>query len=84
MNERTLRALIEAGAIKRIHIIAEGSYFQVKADTATGSVAASTVNGKIKTWRTLDSVAKWIRALGIGNASLDVAKWQPRQKGMRL
>mgnify|MGYP006083607153 CR=1 FL=1 len=81
MNEKTLRALIEAGAIKKVRIIAEGSTIYVEADSGKQTITAQTVKGKLKTWRSLDSAAKWVRSLGIGNIQLDIAKWQPGQKG---
>jgi len=84
MNEKTLRALIEAGAIKRVRIIAEGASIHVEADTPNGSVTASTLKGAVKTWQTMDAAAKWVRALGIGDARLDMTRWQPMQKGLRL
>jgi len=84
MNEKTLRALIDAGAIKRIRIIAEGATIHVEADTPNGTVTALTLKGAVKTWSTLDTAAKWVRSLGIGKAQIDVAKWQPGQRGMRI
>ncbi len=84
MNEKTLRALIDAGAVKRIRIIANGARFRVEADTPAKSVTVSTLKGTIRTWGTLDSTAKWVRSLGIGNMYVDVAQWQPRQKGLNL
>lgn len=81
MNEKTLRALIEAGAVKKVRIIAEGSVIYVEADAGKQTMTAQTVKGQLKTWRSLDSAAKWVRSLGIGVAQLDIAKWQPEQKG---
>lgn len=84
MNEKTLRALVEAGAIKKVCIVGDGAFFHVEAFTQNGSIIASTTKGPIKTWSSLDSAAKWIRGLGLGKAQLDVAKWQPGQKGLNL
>jgi len=38
----------------------------------------------VKTWATLDATARWVRALGIGKVQLDIARWQPEQKALRL
>ncbi len=38
MNETTLRALIEAGAIKRCRIIGNGASFHIEFETPTGAV----------------------------------------------
>ncbi len=84
MNEKILRALIDAGAVKRVRIVADGALFHVEADTATGSVTAFTLRGAVKTWSTLDAAARWVRSLGIGTAQLDVAHWQPGQRALRL
>lgn len=84
MNEKTLRALVEAGAVKRIRIIADGGRFHVEADTPTATIIAVTGKGSPKTWGTLDASAKWVRSLGIGTVQLDVSRWQPEQRGLRL
>jgi len=84
MNEKTLRALVEAGAIKRSRIVARGARFHVEFDTATGSVTASTNRAGLKQWASLDAVARWLRGLGLGSASLDLAQWTPQQKSLDL
>jgi len=42
------------------------------------------VKGSIKTWGTLDATARWVRLLGIGKAQLNMEKWLPLQKGMKI
>lgn len=84
MNEKTLRALVEAGAVKRVRIVAEGSCLHVEADTATGRIIASTGKGAVKTWGTLDAAARWVRALGMGTVQLELAHWNAAQRGLRL
>ena len=79
MNEQTLRALIEAGSVKQLHIIADGAIFHVNVTTTKkGSITATTAKGTVKTWATLDAVAKWVRSLGIGKVQLDLTHWQSR------
>ena len=84
MNEKILRALVEAGAVKKIKITAEGSTIYVEAYTGSEPTTAKTIKGKLKTWSTIDSAAKWVRSLGIGQMQLDMAKWQPEQKKFML
>ena len=84
MNEKTLRALIEAGAVRKVRIIADGSIFHVEADTLSDTITATTTVGAIKTWSTLDACARWVRGLGLGVAQVNLARWTPRQKGLRL
>ena len=84
MNEKTLRALVEAGAVKRLRIIADGARFHVEVDMGTATVVAATARGAPKTWGSLDASARWVRGLGIGTAQLDVSRWAPGQRGLRL
>ncbi|MDA8941116.1 hypothetical protein N9H29_00965 [Porticoccaceae bacterium] len=84
MNEKILRALVEAGAVKKIKITAEGSTIYVEAYTGSEPTTAKTIKGKLKTWSTIDSAAKWVRSLGIGQMQLDMAKWQPEQKKLNV
>lgn len=84
MNEKTLKALLEAGAIKRFHIIADGARFRVDADTQGGTITAATLRGSVKTWTKADSAARLLRNLGVGAANLDISRWRPEQKEMTL
>jgi hypothetical protein len=75
-----LKALVAAGAVKNINIIASGSRFHIEARTPNGAVTAETLKGKVKTWVTLDAAAKWVRGLGVGGAHINLTHWQPRQR----
>ena len=80
MDERMLKALVAAGAIRNVSIIASGSRFHVEAKTPNGSVTAETLKGSVKTWVSLDSAARWVRRLGIGAAQVNLTHWQPGQR----
>lgn len=84
MDERMLKAMVAAGAIRNVHIIGTGARFHVEANTPNGSVTAETCKGKIKTWATLDAAAKWVRALGVGSAHINLAHWQPCQRELPI
>ena len=84
MNEKTIRALVEAGAIKNVLLIADGAAVHVDIVTQAGATTATTNKGAVKTWATIDSSAKWIKGLGIGKAQLEISRWFPGQKGLSL
>ncbi len=84
MDERTLRALVAAGALRKVSIIASGARFHIEASTANGAITAQTGKGKIKTWVSLDAAAKWVRKLGIGGARIDLTHWQPGQRELSV
>ena len=80
MDERMLRALVAAGAVKKISIVANGARFHVEARTPNGAVTAETLKGKVKTWVSLDAAARWVRGLGVGAAQIQLTQWQPAQR----
>ena len=82
MNEKTIRALVEAGAVRNVLIIADGATVHVDIITQNGPITATTNKGGIKTWVTLDASAKWVKALGIGRAQLEISRWLPGQEGV--
>ena len=84
MDERLLKAMVAAGAIKNIHIIACGARFHVEARTPNGPVTAETRKGKVRTWVTLDAAARWVRGLGVGDAKINLAQWQPGQRELAV
>lgn len=84
MDEKGLKIAIATGAVKKMHIIANGDDFTVRADTRGGNFTIGTSKKFIRTWSTIDSAAKWLRKLGVGEAQLDFTKWQPKQRGMKL
>ncbi|HEX5788894.1 MAG TPA: hypothetical protein VFY03_11975 [Woeseiaceae bacterium] len=84
MDERTLRALVAAGAVRRIDIIASGARFHIEATTPNGPVTAATRNGKVRTWATLDAAARWVRSLGMGAARVQLTHWQPAQRELTI
>ncbi|MCG3171855.1 MAG: hypothetical protein CALGDGBN_03561 [Pseudomonadales bacterium] len=84
MNEKTLRALVDAGAVRRIRIVADGARFHVEVETPGSSAVVATTKGTVKTWGSLDASAKWVRALGIGTAQVELSKWQPGQRALAL
>ena len=84
MDEKTLKALVAAGAVKKVDIIATGARFHVEASTPNGAITAETGKGKVKTWVTLDAAAKWVRSLGIGGARVNLTHWQPNQRELSI
>jgi hypothetical protein len=84
MNMRTLKALLDACAVKEILIVANGATTHAEIQTAKSKSSVQTSKGSIKTWRTTDSTIKWLRSLGIGKAEVDFACWQPDQRALKL
>lgn len=84
MDEKGLRMLVEADAFKRAHIIAQGDTFHVEIDSRGKSFVIESAKGALRTWRTIDAAAKWLRSVGIAESALNVSKWQPNQRTLPL
>jgi hypothetical protein len=80
VERRTIKALIDAGAVKQFELIANGGDFYMAIKTAAGKEIITGASGGIKTWRTIDSAAKWVHVLGVGKIHLKIDKWQPGQR----
>jgi hypothetical protein len=84
VNEKTIRALVEAGAVKKVCVIANGASLYVDILTQNGAVTATTNKGQIKTWASIDSSVKWLRRMGVGRVDLEISKWMPDQVRLPL
>ena len=84
MDEKMLKAMVAAGAIKNIDIIARGARFHIEAATPNGPITAETRKGKVRTWVTLDAAARWVRGLGMGGARINLTHWQPGQRELSV
>ena len=84
MDEKMMKAMVAAGAIRKVNIVGNGARFHVEASTPNGSVTAETRQGKVRTWVTLDAAARWVRAIGVGGAHVSLARWQPGQRELRV
>jgi len=51
MDERMLRAMVAAGAIKNINIIASGARFHIEAKTPNGPITAETAHINLTHWQ---------------------------------
>lgn len=84
MNEKMLKTLIDAAAVKRARIVAGGSRFHIEVDAPGRSFTIETGKGAVRTWSSIDSAAKWLRGLGIGQIALELTHWSPGQRSLLL
>jgi len=58
MNERMLRTMVDAAAVKRARMIANGARFHVEVDAPGRSVTGENGKGAVRTWTSTDSAAR--------------------------
>jgi hypothetical protein len=84
MDEKTLKTMVDAAAIKRARIVAQGANFHVEIDAPGRSFTIATAKGGLRTWRSIDANARWLRSMGIAQSTLDVSRWHPGQRSLQL
>ena len=82
MNKKALQTLIEASAVKRARIVANGSRLHIEVDAPGRSFVVQTDKGGVRTWQSIDAAAKWLRGLGLGHVALELAHWSPAQRSL--
>lgn len=82
MNEKMLKTMVDAAAIRKARIIANGARFHVEVDAPGRSFTIETGKGSVRTWTSIDSAARWLRGTGIGHVALELTHWSPGQKSL--
>lgn len=82
MDQKSFKVLLEAGAVKRVKLLASGDRVWLEVATKTGEALLQTTSGEVRVWKSFDSALKWARRLGIGEVSVDISKWAPEQRGL--
>ena len=80
MNDKELAKLIEKGASLSVSIIATGGFFQVEVTCNKKHELIERLSGKVREWRNLDHLAKWLQGIGIDDARLSIGNWQSNHK----
>jgi hypothetical protein len=84
MDEKGLRTLLDAAAVKRVRIIAQGARFRIEVDAPGNTYTIATGRGALRLWPSLLSSARWLRDLGIADVRLDLKHWTPDQKELPI
>ncbi len=77
-----LRLLADSGGVREIRIAGQGAGFVVSISTRDDEGTLETALGEVRIFSKLDTAARLVRDLGLGRAVLDLAQWQPGQKGL--
>lgn len=76
-----LRLLADAGGVREVHIVGQGAGFALRIETRDDQGTLETALGEVRIFAKLDTAARTVHELGLGRAVLDLAQWQPGQKG---
>ena len=84
INHNALKHLVEAGAISTAIAKAEGDIWTlvIHAGDTKKTVMAKN-SGKSRVWRKLDTLAKYLKDIGLKKFEINVSQYDPSQKSLR-
>jgi len=84
INHNALTHLIEANAVSVVIVKAVGDTWALTVQVGdTLKIVMAKNSGKPRVWRKLDTLAKYLKDLGIQKFYTDVSKYDPSQKSLR-
>jgi len=84
INHNALTHLIEADAVSVVIVKAVGDTWALTVQVGdTLKIVMAKNSGKPRVWRKLDTLAKYLKDLGIQKFYTDVSKYDPSQKSLR-
>ena len=84
INHNALTHLIEADAVSVVIVKAVGDTWALSVKVGdTLKIVMAKNSGKPRVWRKLDTLAKYLKDLGIDKFHTDVSKYDPSQKSLR-
>jgi len=84
LNHSTLVHLVEAGAVSSATVIADDDKWMLNVlvgENTKTIIAKNSRNPRI--WRKLDTVAKYIKGIGLSTFEIDVTHYDPSKKSLR-
>jgi len=84
INHNALTHLIEADAVSIVIVKAVGDTWALTVQVGdTLKIVMAKNSGKPRVWRKLDTLAKYLKDLGVEKFHTDVSKYDPSQKSLR-
>ena len=70
-DPKTLKTLIEAGSVRDALAVADGRKWRAEINVGMSRRAISTKRGELRMWSSLDSLARYLKEVGIVKWSVD-------------
>ncbi len=84
INHNALTHLVEAGAVTNAIAHANGDIWSLSVKVGdTMKVVMAKNSGKSRVWRKLDTLAKYLKELGLQNFEINVSNYDPTHKSLR-
>jgi len=79
LSPAQLSALVDAGAIQTARAVADGRRWRLEVCAGMRWQLVATRRGQVRYWSRLDSLARYLRRLGVGRWEVETAGWTPDQ-----
>jgi len=84
INHNALMHLVEADAVSLFTIIADEDTWSLKVQVGdTEKIVMAKNSGKPRVWRKLDTLAKYLKGLGVTTFNTDISNYDPTKKSLR-
>lgn len=77
IDQKTLAGLIEAGAVRSAHVVGQRGGWGVLFRYGMTERPLATQRGNVRTWANFETLATWLRELGIARFEVDAAQYDP-------
>ena len=83
INHNALTHLIEANAVSVATAKADGDIWTLSINSGeTNKTMMAKNSGKARVWRKLDTLAKYLKGIGLDKFEIDVSQYDPSQKSL--
>jgi hypothetical protein len=77
IDQKTLSGLVEAGAVRAAHVVGQRGGWGVLFRYGMTERALATQRGNVRTWANFETLATYLRELGIVRFEVDAAQYDP-------
>lgn len=82
IQEQTFVELVQAGAVREIAIVGHGSRWYLEISTGMETRILGSRREHVRTWASLDRLARWLHARGVGDWKVRAKQWAPKAPRM--
>jgi hypothetical protein len=80
VDTRTLRELVRAGSVQGVRATADGDGFRLAFQYGGGDRFLEAAKGHVRRFSALDSVASYLKSLGIAKFEVDATQWVSKRR----
>jgi hypothetical protein len=80
VDTKTLRELVRAGSVTHVRAVASDGGFEIALGYGCEKRLLEAAKGHVRRFSALDSVASYLKSIGIANFEVDTTRWVPKRR----